>query len=172
MDWTNIGTAGPSAEFVPAAVLNLVSEDFRTRDDAYASLENGVVQQSRLFGAAYYTVPLLIELLERATEDTGKDLIYDLLYEIGNGWADERITHADGTSEPLREACRRAVREHLKLYLRDVTAEDETVRRRVLDVLVSMEDPARPGEIQRLLGEVRTTDSEVLADIAQANNDL
>lgn len=172
MDWTNIRTAGPSAEFVPAAVLNLTNDDFRTRDDAYATLENGVVQQSQLFEAAYYTVPLLIDLLERSTDDTGKDLVYDLLYEIGNGWADDDITHPDGTTEPLREACRRAVREHLKLYPRDVTAEDETVRRRVLDVLVSMEDPTRPGEIQRLLGEVRTTNSEVLADIAQANNDL
>ncbi|MFC0627968.1 hypothetical protein ACFFGN_28100 [Kribbella deserti] len=174
MEWAGIRSAESSAEFVPAAVANLLDEDFRTRDDAYASLDNGVVQDGRLSEAAYYVVPLLIDLLERATSDTGKDLVYDLLYEIGNGWADDvdHVTLPDGSAVPLGIACRRAVRDHVRLYLRDVTATDATVRRRVLDVLVSMNEPDRPGEIQRLLGEVATTDSLVLADIAQANRDL
>ena len=84
--WHEKDIASGKANHVPDAICGLTSSDERTRNRSYWRLDNEVVLQSDLYEAAYFVIPFLVQILN-VQPDHGRDLIYDLLYEIANGFA-------------------------------------------------------------------------------------
>src|SRR5438128_80126 len=84
--WSQKSVASGKADHVPEALAGMVSPDERLRERSYWRLDNEVVLQSDLYDAAYFVIPFLIQyLLERVPH--GRDRVYDLLIEIGRGFA-------------------------------------------------------------------------------------
>ena len=84
--WNDIKVASGSAEQVPDALIGLLSPDEETQNRSYWRLDNEVVLQSDLYEAAYYVIPILVQMLADKVPH-GRERIYDLLYEIANGYA-------------------------------------------------------------------------------------
>jgi hypothetical protein len=142
--WRERKTASGDARDVPQALKDLSSEDQTKRDLAYWKLDNHVVLQGDLYEAARDVVPFLIEML-RAREPFGRDLIYDVLFEIANGYAPDVVQWRDpsGRDVPLRIACYSALSEGIEVFKRDANDSDPTVRRAstcLLDRLGVQED--------------------------------
>lgn len=139
--WGDLNVLMGKATHIPRALLELTSPDKKTRESAYWKIDNHVVVQSDLFEAAYYVVPLLLEILSHEGID-GRDLIYDLLYEIGNGagFGKSIVRYFDGKEMDLEQACRSEVSQGLDLYLRDLGDPLPIVRLRLIDLLESLEE--------------------------------
>src|SRR5713226_7697798 len=84
--WSQKSVASGRADHVPQALAGLVSPDEKLRERSYWQLDNEVVLQSDLYDAAYFAIPFLIQYL-RDRVPHGRDRIYDLLSEIGRGFA-------------------------------------------------------------------------------------
>jgi hypothetical protein len=137
VDWKNIYTAHGTAEHVPDAIMGLLSSDPNQRDRCYWKLENYVVLQSDLHEAAYYVIPYLIAIL-RKNPQYGACEVYELLREIGNGYASTKTTCRtfDGRTMPLMKACHEEVRKGLDVYRRDAAStSDDAVKTRALALL-------------------------------------
>jgi hypothetical protein len=152
--WPFIRQAHGASTHVPSAIRDLASPNANVREAAYWKLDNYVVLQGDLYEAAAYTAPFLIELL-RYPDVPGKDLIFKLLYEIGNGYAspDKRLSfriNPDGLAErysdceapTIRQACRDAVLEGVEVYLSEVESVHSTSRIEALDLLASLYEAA------------------------------
>lgn len=150
--WKEIPCLTGSSEHVPAAVIGLATADAEAvRAEMYWLLENRIVVQGGLFESAFYTVPFLIALLHEP-DTRGKQHIYDLLFEIGNGGASYtqvvRPRHrsvpfshftpdADGPSIPVQVACRSAVVCGIAMYVRDVGSDNALLHEKSLELISS-----------------------------------
>jgi hypothetical protein len=141
IDWRNLQQAHGTASHVPEAIKGLVSEDERVRERSYWLLDNYVVLQSDLYEAALFVVPFLLEILSSEIEH-GRDLVYDLLFEIGNGYAPPEVSckGLNGETVSLGEACRDAVLEGLNIYLGEVKTVDSKARLKALELLASLNE--------------------------------
>ena len=125
--WHDIKVASGSAEQVPEALLGLQSPDEETRNRSYWRLDNEVVLQSDLYEAAYYVIPILIQMLEDKV--AGRARIYDLLYEIGNGYAPATTLcrTREGYLMPLRFACYLELAKGSSVFMRDTADLDKSI---------------------------------------------
>jgi hypothetical protein len=135
-----VRTAHGTAVHLPAALEGLLSPDPTTREKSYWSLDNNVVLQADLHEAAYFVIPFLLEAL-RIRVPFGRDRIYDLLFEIGNGYAPDDVTCTtlDGNIVPLRLACHSAVRSGREIFQRDLEDTDPIIRSRAAELLESFQ---------------------------------
>jgi len=139
--WQAKRTANGDGKHIPEAIENLVSPEESVRRAAYWKLDNYIVLQSDLFEAAYSVIPFLIELLQ--TTKYGRELIYDLLFEIANGYAPANITcvTADGSIAPLKEACFNSVKSGISLYTHDLNDSDSSIRGKAHDLIELLSEP-------------------------------
>jgi hypothetical protein len=139
--WGDLAVASGRASHVPEALLNLLSPDAETRNRAYWQLDNEVVLQSDLYEAAYFVVPILIMILEGKPE-FGGDRIYDLLYEIANGWAPATTVcrSRDGTVIPLKEACVQELRRGIRVFSADMTDPDPSLSAKAGELVGLLEE--------------------------------
>ena len=134
--WEQRRTASGFACDVPYAIRELASPDEAVRRRAYWRLDNHIVVQSDLFEAAYDVVPILVAMLEERIK-YGRDLAYDLLYELGNGYAPDDVTcrRRDGATVGLREGCRSEVKAGIHVYERDLRDPDPKIRSNASDLI-------------------------------------
>jgi hypothetical protein len=126
--WSEKAVASGTADKVPQAVIGLLSPEADVRNSSYWQLDNVVVCQSDLYEAAYFLIPFLVRLLDEKAQ-FGRDRIYDLLYEIANGYAPPsvKLRTNEGDETTLKMACDREVRKGLNVFFRDTTDEDPRV---------------------------------------------
>jgi hypothetical protein len=172
--WQRLRTVTGTGAHVGRAILGLLSPSAHERERAYWSIDNCVVVQSDLYEAAFRVVPCLIALLEEGHQ-VGRDLIYELLYEIGHGYAPDFVTCMadDGTALPLREACRSGVGRGLRIYLRDVElGQTRAIRHNALEVVIILRE-YRDESVPRLKEFLeRETDRQFQEEIRSAIDEL
>jgi hypothetical protein len=140
--WNTLDVASGKGGHVPQAFLGLISPDETVRNESYWQLDNEVVCQSDLYGAAYYVVPFLLDML-RERVPHGRDRIYDLLYEIANGDAPQtvRIRTHDGDEIPLKNACAREINKGVDIFRRDVADPDPRISAKSKELLDLLQNP-------------------------------
>ncbi len=134
--WDQKSVASGKADHVPQALLGLVSPDNSLRERSYWQLDNEVVLQSDLYDAAYSVIPFLIQYLwDRVPH--GRDRIYDLLIEIGGGFAPSTIMcqTREGDSIPLQDACAREIRKGFRVFLRDTGDQDVRIAAKAKELM-------------------------------------
>jgi hypothetical protein len=112
-------------------------------------------------------------MLHSELSDPTKILVYQLLFEIRNGYAPDIDTVSrDARSVPLREACQQTVSTALLLYRADLVAADASLRKEAVDLLASMED--RREEVAVLFTKAReeARDSAIMADLDRGLREL
>ena len=139
--WNDIKVASGTAEQVPDALIGLLSPDEETQNRSYWRLDNEVVLQSDLYEAAYYVIPILVQMLADKVPH-GRERIYDLLYEIANGYAPATSScrTRDGKLVTLREACAEEPNDGLNIFRQDADDADPRIT-------------AKARELVALLGE-------------------
>ena len=80
--WNELKIMGGTAEHVPEAILNLLSEDENEFEAAYWKLENHVVVQGDLYDSATVIPKYLEAVIIKAKFKPG---VLELLFQIGNG---------------------------------------------------------------------------------------
>jgi len=148
INWNDIKTNIGMATGVPAALEGLTSDDPQMRHCSYWQLDNVVVLQSDLSEAACVVVPYLVEMLEHGPA-YGRDKIYDLLYEIANGYApDDYLWRTpEGEGIPLRIACLEQVKKGTKVFERDLTDQDDQVKSKASELLELLRSSSSEEEI-------------------------
>jgi len=137
VNWSNLKTAGGDASTVPDAIRGLISEDPAVQEASYWKLDNHVVLQSDLFDSAPSVVPFLLEILS-SRAGYGLCRVFDLLYEIANGYAAKDIVvDFDGEEMSLVTACRKASLRGLDLYFRELSDDSSSAREKALELIVS-----------------------------------
>ncbi len=139
--WSDLSTAHGSAAHVPDALLSLLSSDEDTRERAYWKLDNYIVLQGTLYPAAFYVVPILVNMLESRVPH-GREHIYNLLAEIalGTGIANESITMPNGQTAMLRDACRIAIEDGRSVFQRDVIDPSPSISVRAKELLECLDE--------------------------------
>jgi hypothetical protein len=171
--WATLRTAHGTAGHIPEALVRLTSSDSDVRREAYWKIDNYVVLQGDLYEAAPFVALELIDML-RNDASYGRDLIYELLYEIANGYApgDYHVKLADGREMPLMKASRTFVESGLDVYAPDLVGSPSAVRRQLIDLLSSF--ASKTEDVHRILLSARntTTDPVELADLDRALEEL
>ncbi len=139
--WDQLRQAPGDAHQVPEALRGLMSKSMDTCNASYWKLDNHVVVQSDLYESAFYVVPFLLEILN-SPECLRRDLVYNLLYEIGNGYAPITILCQDDTGSvlPLQQACRERIAGGIETYLKEVEEPNSKVRTNALELLASLKE--------------------------------
>jgi len=139
--WDQLKQAHGGAHHVPEALRGLMSKSMDTCNTSYWKLDNHVVVQSDLYESAFYVVPFLLEILN-SPECVRRDLVYNLLYEIGNGYAPTTILCQDDTGSflSLQEACRERVAGGIEIYLKEVEELNSEARTNALELLASLKE--------------------------------
>nr|WSZ98046.1 hypothetical protein OH820_22395 [Streptomyces sp. NBC_00857] len=117
--WKELHTTRDRSEDVPDALRRLFAA--QTEGDAmsaYWELENVVVVQGQLYGAALPTVSVLLAGLLDDLSAVVRDLVVELIYQIVAGEADEDEV-AQGDAD-LGDRCREAARGGLWLVYREL----------------------------------------------------
>jgi hypothetical protein len=134
--WNELSVASGAANEVPQALMGLLSPDEETQRRSYWQLDNEVVLQSDLYEAAYFVIPVLVQMLvDRVAH--GRERIYDLLYEIANGYAPPEIECQtfDGRAIPLKNACVEELKRGLSVFDRDTVDEDTLVKTKAKELV-------------------------------------
>lgn len=187
--WADLKQAHGNAAHVAEAIRALESESARVRKEAYWKLDNHVVLQGDLYEAAAYVPPFLIAMLASSVRH-GRELILDLLFEIGNGCCgpDERLRirvdsagqvseYMPGDAPRLQRACREGVLAGVEYYLHELESpgpcnlaasqlvaslpEKEAFIRRGLERTLSMTQDER---LRSIIGQTLVGLEEYLAD--------
>lgn len=137
LNWKDYGIAHGDGTHIPDTIKDLASGISEKQQKAYWKLDNYIVLQSDLYEAAFYVVPFLFEILQ-SDMTTGRDLVYDLLWEIANGYADDIDIDVNGVTTPLREACRVVVVDNLNIILAEVANYSSSFREKALELLASL----------------------------------
>lgn len=139
INWARLTQATGNSEHVPSAIKGIISNDEKEQEASYWKLDNHVVLQGDLYQAAFYVIPFLLEILA-ATIQSGRRYVYDLLFEIANGFAPKEVScDYDGVTLTLTEGCKRAVAGGLNLYLEEVSNNNSACRENALDLIISLE---------------------------------
>lgn len=139
--WSKLKTASGTAEHVPDALKGLVSPDESIREKSYWQLDNKVVRQSDLFESAYFVLPFVLTML-RERVPHGRDIIYELVFEIANGFAPTSVLvkSFDGVDMPLKEACLQEILKYVDVFRQDVNDPSPGIRRDASDLLELIEN--------------------------------
>jgi hypothetical protein len=140
--WKEKKVAYGKADKVPDALVGLLSDDEAIRKRSYWGLDNVVVLQSDLYEAAYFVVPFLIRML-RERVPHGRDLVYNLLYEIANGHTlpTVKCRTMEGDEIGLRDACLREVNKGTAIFTRDLSDENPLIRSKAAELLELLGQP-------------------------------
>jgi hypothetical protein len=139
--WSEVRVASGKAGHVPEALIGLLSPDEETQNRSYWRLDNEVVLQSDLYEAAYFVVPVLVQMLDDRVAH-GRERIYDLLYEIANGCAPPTTLcrTKDGRLVPLRQACLDELKNGLSVFDRDTTDEEASIAAKARELVALLEE--------------------------------
>lgn len=139
INWTLLKQAHGESSHVPKAIKGLVSPNPKEQEDSYWKLDNYVVLQGDLYQAAFYVIPFLIEIL-KSTSFNGRKYVYDLLFEIANGYAvEEVLCNYNGKDYPLTEVCKKSIADNFKIFLAEVANQSSDFREDALDLLITLE---------------------------------
>jgi len=140
IDWSILKQAHGDSSHVPTAIKGLISSDIKEQESSYWKLDNHVVLQGDIYQAAFYVIPFLIEILKSSIFH-GRGYVYDLLFEIANGYAPEEVLcDYDGKMYPLTEACKKAIADDFDVFVAEVANQLSDYRENALDLLISLED--------------------------------
>lgn len=142
VDWASKAVQMGTAKNVPHALLGLLSPDAKQRERAYWKLDNHVVVQGTLYEAAYFVIPILIQMLHECPA-FGKPEIYELLIQLACGWAGdgETIMTVEGDTVSLRAACRREIRKGVGTFELDQIESDGNVTGVAIELIEELADP-------------------------------
>ena len=142
--WNEKDIASGKAEHVLEAIMGLISSDDNIRNRSYWQLDNEVVLQGDLYEAAYHVIPFLVQMLD-IRPDHGRDRIYDLLYEIANGFAPPTARcHTDeGEDIPLMDGVYRQLNIARGIFLRDASDADSEISTRAKELTELIESGQR-----------------------------
>lgn len=148
INWEALATAHGSAAHVPNAIADLMSANPLVRSAAYWKLDNSVVLQGELYEAAPYAAAQLVRSI-RVDRVPPNERTWGLLWEIGNGYADEgrMILLADGWRAPLGWASRAVMESAIDLVGPDLRSADKDTRRAAIDIMSSINWFVREAEI-------------------------
>jgi hypothetical protein len=134
--WSQKSVASGKADRVPQALADLISPNESVRERSYWQLDNEIVLQSDLYDAAYVAIPFLIQYL-RESVPHGRDRIYDLLIEIGRGFAPPTslCLTKEGDSIPLQDACAREIVKGFPVFLRDTADQDARIAAKARELM-------------------------------------
>lgn len=130
INWNQVDDVGtPAAGHIPTAVEMLIHPDPEIRErQGAAGIENTAFIQGTLYGAAYYVIDLLVELLERDYTVNRLDAL-QTLYQVvlGSGYGKTILLQDEGNIEKdLEQACRdKLIRYKERLERIEVRDEDE-----------------------------------------------
>jgi len=96
--WKELKTLGGTAEHVPDAIINLLSENKNDFEEAYWKLENHVVVQGDLYDAATVIPKYLEEIIIKAKFKPG---VLELLFQIGNGSSNNKVVEISCYNEVI-----------------------------------------------------------------------
>ena len=165
--WASLRTAHGTAELIPAAIrgLSCATTD-ADADRWYWKLDNHVVLQGSLYEAAYAVIPFMIAILESPTPESTRARAYDLLVEIAAGVvgdpSHDRTVTVSGVTERLDKACHERIASARDRYVADLRGNEATVRRKALDLVVSLDDD--PAMILELLTAIDPADDTEFRD--------
>ncbi len=149
IDWSTIKNQCGYCTHIPMAFPNLVDLDANIRMHAYWNFDNDVVVQSNLYEGAFYVVPFVIQLLKNnINENRDHEELYDLLFEIGNGFG-KGLVEFEIRTQPfvyyvpkkggilwtLTEACKEAVFSGWDIYYNDLMNTSSKNRKEALDLI-------------------------------------
>ena len=160
INWSELRQAHGDAGHVPTALKGLISSDETEQEASYWKLDNHVVLQGDLYESAFYVIPFLLELLESGITN-GRNYVYDLLFEIANGYAAEEVScNYQGESLDLTEACKRSVLTGINLYLNEVANIGSESRENALDLIVSLESSSNDilSRLMQILDDEKDSD--------------
>jgi hypothetical protein len=166
VEWEGCSTIGPGGGGrVPEAVRALVGADSpAAAEAAYWRLDNHVVVQGQLFGAALPLVPVLLAALAGELAPAARLGVADLLVEIACGSAHEDELRAGNAD--LGNACRRAARAGLWLFYALLREADAAMRERLLQIVYAVEED-RP-RVTELLARLAAEDPDARVRTAAA----
>ena len=151
INWNEIRSNMGFCDSIPQAIENLISSNAEIRENAYWKLDNHIVVQGTLYEGAFYVIPFLLNYIYNDIEN-GKKEIYNLLYEIANGWSDyndyvefkyseyENIMYFipdknNGVKLPLQLACRNAILSAWDVLKKELYDDSSDCRSIVLDII-------------------------------------
>ncbi|MGN0619847.1 MAG: hypothetical protein ACI4J7_12575 [Ruminiclostridium sp.] len=151
INWNEIHSNTGFCTNIPDAVNNLLSNDSVLRKNAYWKLDNHIVVQGTLYEGAFYIIPFLLSFIFNNIEN-GKKEVYNLLYEIANGWAEcnncvnfdyaksENVIYFipnqdNGIKLPLQLACRNAILSAWDFFKNELFNKNSDCRNTVLDIM-------------------------------------
>lgn len=139
IDWSKLKQAHGYCDHVPEAIKGLMSADSKIQEESYWKLDNHIVLQGDIYQGAFYTIPFLVEVLN-SSEKNGRNYIYDLLFEINNGYSPDDISCWYNDKEyPLTEACKISIADSFRVYLKEVANPLSPCRKNALELLSSLE---------------------------------
>jgi hypothetical protein len=140
VNWSELRQAHGDAGHVPEAIKGLIANDPKVQEASYWKLDNHIVLQGDLYQAAFYVIPFLIEIL-KSNIQSGRNYVYDLLFEIANGCAPDEVSCVyDGLNLPLTDACKRIITGNIDTYLAEVANTSSDCRESALGLLISLEE--------------------------------
>lgn len=159
VNWADLKQAHGNSEHVPEAIKGLISNNENEQEASYWKLDNHVVLQGDLYQAAFYVIPFLLEILVSKIK-IGRKYVYDLLFEIANGFAAEEATCVyDGVELSLTDACKKAVLGGVDLYLEEVADISSLCRANALDLMISLEEDS--DRIITRLNEIKAQEADL-----------
>jgi len=171
IQWSDLKTANGTAKGVPDAIRGLISENEEIRNASYWKLDNHVVLQSDLYESAFYVLPFLFEILNSESKN-GKRYVYDLLFEIANGYAPENeVCTLNGREMELTEACRLLIIGELNVILNEVSDIESEFRTNALELLIAFGD-RKADIVPMLLKILENEDSDFSDNLKEAISEL
>ncbi|WP_299897643.1 hypothetical protein [uncultured Aquimarina sp.] len=150
IDWKNINGVRNNCAFI-----NQRFNDLEVNEKSLWDFESHLYSDRRLSEGAFYILPFLCNSI-RMSGFTQKEIIFDNLFEILNGYAafDEKVNYTvrldpfihfvpsnkqEAIKQPLVIACRTYLSSNLDLFLNQLK-EDNSLIRDVLDIITSFKE--------------------------------
>ena len=152
--WSELRTLIGFADFVPNSLRKLT--DATTTEEiyeAYWNLDNRIVVQGSLFEAAEYVIPILLNMLQNAS-DPIKASILELLIQMADGWNDKTEVSLGNTW--LKDRCHREVQRGIAIFVFHLNSESADIREHCVELIGLTED-----NVGRLVWLLRTVMDKV-----------
>jgi len=135
IEWHRLSSSAglKSAEYIP----DLLKEFALGNSGVWDELYNSIARQGDIYTASFYSIPFLLEIIQKSDSLVLITEAYDLLFEVVNGYSvyDEKILYQN-ESIALKEANYRLALEYLEYYFNDLTnTKDEKLAIYILDLI-------------------------------------
>ena len=138
--WGDLRLSSGDASKVPAALRKLAQSPSRDEGlNAYWELDNSIVIQGRLFQAAEFVVPFVLDLALGAVDHV-RELALELLIQLAAGQPDPSEISAGNTE--LGDLCRTTIRAGLASYYLFLDSSNDEFRDRALELIDFVEQDA------------------------------